>query len=452
MTEIRNPAKLPTELYPAEKEIIRCLAAGESCKIGDGELPTKRIESDQGANVVRSEVIRFFAYGGDLNHPVCGMVIELRGAWIPDKLDLMYARCPYALKFQSCRFSEKIIVRQAECIALYMEGTRLDKELQGDGLVTSGGVFMRYGFQSYGKVRLRDARIGGDLSCTGGTFHNPRGAAINAERIQTGGHVFLNKSVLARANEPSFFSAEGEVRLQGARIGGDLNCVGGAFKKPIGGGSKNAIAADHMKVRRVFFEDFSVDGQVRMQGARISGYLSCLGEKKRLDEKSSIDLSSATAGGLESDEHLWALFDEFDIDGLTYKRFYGNLRDSNARITWLKKQKQRKDGAFTPQPYEQAAKALFGMEHVSEARKVLLAKERKSTMCGQWAWWHKPFRLLWGICAGYGYALWQTALLSLIFIFMGNARFLERRSAPSHCPSSSDCPSRSRLSACRQIS
>ena len=58
--EIRNPAKLPTDLYPAEKEFVRCLAAGIPCMIGNGELPEKAIESGKGANVVRGEVIRFF--------------------------------------------------------------------------------------------------------------------------------------------------------------------------------------------------------------------------------------------------------------------------------------------------------------------------------------------------------------------------------------------------------
>ena len=438
--EIRNPAKLPTELYPAEEYFVHCLAEGKICTVGNGQPPgpAERIETGNGANMVRSEVIRFFVYGGDLNYPICGMMIELQGAWIPGKLDLMYARCPYALKFSKCRFLETVNVRQTECVALYLEGTQLDKGLLGDGLVTSGGVFMRYEFQSCGKIRLRDAHIGGDLSCTGGIFRNPEGVAINAERMQVGGHVFLNKrksgSVHAN-NDLSFFSAEGEVRLQGAHIGGDLNCVGGVFKKRTKEPSENAITADHMQVRRVFFEDVSIDGQVRMRRAHISGHLNCVGQKKHASEKSSINLASATMGILESDEHLWASFDEIDIDGLTYKRFDGNFLDPGSCLKWLEKQKWRKDGSFAPQPYEQAANALFRMEHVSEAREILLEKERKSTMHGQWAWWHRPFRLLWGICAGYGYRLSYTAVWMAFFIVVGAVIFdaadARRRIAPT---------------------
>ena len=39
--EIRNPAKLPLPLLPAEDEFARCLAEGKPCIIGDGELPKK---------------------------------------------------------------------------------------------------------------------------------------------------------------------------------------------------------------------------------------------------------------------------------------------------------------------------------------------------------------------------------------------------------------------------
>ena len=72
--EIRNPVNFLSllPLLPAEKIFARCLATGEPCIIGDGELPKEGIESGEGANVVRSEVIRFFAYGGNEENPVLG--------------------------------------------------------------------------------------------------------------------------------------------------------------------------------------------------------------------------------------------------------------------------------------------------------------------------------------------------------------------------------------------
>ena len=418
--EVRNPVRwedIEPDMTEAEKQFAKCLAHGKPCVLGDA-VPAA--EASDTRNTVRSEVIRFFAYGGDEGHQAGGGTIELQGAWIPDELDLNYLRCHYALKFFRCRFARKVMMRQTECRALYLENSTLDREFQGDGLATSDGVFMRYGFKACKKVRLRDARIGGDWSCTGGTFKNPKGAAINAERIQTNGHVFLNMSVLAHANEPSRFSAVGEVRLQGARIGGDLNCSGGVFKKPEGG--TNAIVADHIKVRRVFFGNFSVSGQVRMRDARISGDFICKGEKENASEKSSLDLSSATAGCIESDRRSWHPFDEIHLDGFTYGRFGNNLRDPDLCLKWLGKQ-SRDGGFFAPHPYEQAAKVLFEMGHNNEARKILLRKEQESTKHGRWEWWHRPLRWLWNVCAGYGYALRRTTLWSVAFILVGTGIF-----------------------------
>ena len=103
--EIRNPAKLPTDLNPAEEYFIRCLTEGKTCRVGNGELPEKAIESGDGANMVRSEVIRFFAYGGNEENPVLGSEICLLGAWISRNLNLTHASVPYALMFGKCHFA-----------------------------------------------------------------------------------------------------------------------------------------------------------------------------------------------------------------------------------------------------------------------------------------------------------------------------------------------------------
>ena len=78
---IRNPAKLPADLNPAEEYFARCLVEGQPCVIGNGKLPGPegRIESGEGVNVVRGEIIRFFAYGGNEDNYVSGLIIHLQG-------------------------------------------------------------------------------------------------------------------------------------------------------------------------------------------------------------------------------------------------------------------------------------------------------------------------------------------------------------------------------------
>ena len=85
-------------LLPAEREFARCLAEGIFCTVGNGELPKEEIKSGDNANVVRGEVVRFFAYGGDSDkRSIRGAVIALRGAWILGELNLLHANIPYAL-------------------------------------------------------------------------------------------------------------------------------------------------------------------------------------------------------------------------------------------------------------------------------------------------------------------------------------------------------------------
>ena len=313
---ILNPAKLPLSLLPAEELFVRCLGEGDLCIIGDGELPKKRIESGKGVNVVRGEVIRFFAYGGNEENPVLGPEIYLQGAWISGGLDLTHASIPYAMHFSNCHFDAVVKMQHAECAGLYLNGSRLEEELSADCLTTKGNVYLRDGFSAEGTVRLLGASIGGDLDCEGGKFHNPGGYALSADGLTTKGNVYLRNGFFAkgevRLTDASIgrnldceggkfhnadgdalsvsklttkgnvylrdgFSAEGVVRLVGANIGGDLSCIDGKFHNPDG----YALLADGLTTKGAVHlrGDFSAEGVVRLVGANIGGDLSCIDGK-----------------------------------------------------------------------------------------------------------------------------------------------------------------------------
>ena len=266
MTEIRNPAKLPTNLNPTEKKFVRCLAAGEFCIVGSGELPKKGIESGEGANLVRSEVIRFFAHGGNEENPVLGPLICLRGAWVSGGLNLMHVSIPYALLFHNCHFDAVVGMAHTKCTALYLNGSRLMQGLFADGLTTKGDVNLCAGFSAEDGVQLLNANIGGNLNCGGGKFNNSGGKALVADRLTTKGSVFLR-----------MISAKGEVRLLGASIGGDLDCDDGKFHNP----KRDALSASKSIVEGDVYlrKGFSVEGTVRMSGASIGGDFDCVGGK-----------------------------------------------------------------------------------------------------------------------------------------------------------------------------
>ena len=525
--EIRNPDKLPADLYPAEREFVRCLAEGKPCRVGNGELPEKEIESGDGANVVRGQVIRFFAYGGNDENPVLGPDIYLRGAWIPGDLILMHASIPYALHFSNCHFVASVVMLYMECVALYLNGSRLTQRLLADGLTTKGNVSLSRSFSAEGEVRLVGADIGKDLSCAGGKFHNPGKYALSADRLRTRGDVNLQDGFSAKGEVRLLganisgdleceggkfhnsdgnalhadglttkgsvklrtgFSAKGEVRLLGANIGRDLSCAGGKFHNPgkyalstdglttkgnvnLSGGFSaegevrlvgvnisrnldctdgkfhnpggNALAADGLTVEGNvnLSGNFSAEGEVRLVGASISGDLNCTGGKFHNADGYALNIDK----GKISDVFFWwktictggvslvytradVLADAPDsweackvvLDGFTYNRFV-NHKDIESRLRWLDNRPDKMQ--FSPLPYEQAAKVLFGTGHAHDARKILLEKERLQTKYGQMHQLRKFGRRLWGVFAGYGYRLSYTATWMAFFVAVGAVVF-----------------------------
>jgi hypothetical protein len=178
-------------------------------------------------------------------------------------------------------------VASARLPALYLNGSRT-RSITADGVTVFGNVFLRAAFTAEGEVRLLGAQIGGDLDCSGGVFRNPpqkdvpeSGKALNADGINVRGNVFLRRG----------FTSEGEVRLLGAQIGGDLDCHGGHFKNPPKGNlpeSGKALYADGVNVRGgvILREGFTAEGEVRFLSAQIGAVLDCSGGKfKNVPEK-----------------------------------------------------------------------------------------------------------------------------------------------------------------------
>ena len=430
---ILNPVSLQSllPLLPAEQEFATCLANGTPCFfLKDLNAPVAP-KAGTPENTIRSEVIRFFAYGGDGEYPVLGSSIELCGAWISGDLDLAHANISYALGFVYCHFADSVAMLYAECAALSLRGSRLVKGLQSDGLTAKGDVDLRDGFSAEGEVRLPGASIGGNLDCAGGKFHNPKGDAFSADGLMAKGGVNLCGG----------FFAEGEVRLLGASIGGNLDCVGGRFRNPKG----NALSADGLTTKGDVFLNggFSAEGEVRLPGANIGGQLGCTGGRfhnpkgyaliaenakigdslhwRGMEGKGVVNLAYAKAGVLTDDLGSWKSF-KVILDGFTYGQFF-NPADAQSRIDWLANRPDWKP--FSPLPYEQAAKALFGMGHARDAREILLKKERLQTQDERTPWHHKIGRRLWDVLAGYGYRLRYTLGWMALFIYAGTSVFLD---------------------------
>ncbi|PQO22550.1 hypothetical protein C2I36_12390 [Rhodobacteraceae bacterium WD3A24] len=245
-----------------ERQLIDACKAGEMCVLGDGTRP----EGPDPARTIRAGILRYLILGGCDACRVHEHGLRLVGAYIPDALTLDFARANGPTLVGDSRVAQPISARQSSFRALNLSGSHCPG-LNAQGAQVDGDVFLRTGptdtpFHATGEVRLPGARIGGQLGC-GGRIENAGGDALNAQRAEVSGGVFLQDD----------FHAMGEVSLSGARIGGQLDCEGGHFENE----GRDALNAQGAKVAGDVFlrSGFHAAGEVSLSGARISGQLVC---------------------------------------------------------------------------------------------------------------------------------------------------------------------------------
>ena len=332
------------ELSEAEKRVLADLDLGEVTVLGDGARP----EAGDVARKVRASLIRLLMLGDDPEHRLHEAGLQIRGAWIPDALNLEGCRDLRDLGLFDCHFDVTPILRSAGLANLHLNRSHLPG-LSADRLEARGGVFLR-NVEATGAVRLLGAKLDGNLECDGATFRaetdakgNP-GDALSADGLEAKGYVFLRG-----------VDATGAVRLLGAKLGVNLKCDGATFRAETdaAGNPGKALGLDGVSVAGVFF---------LRGGARVVG---------------ALDLTAAEIGGFNDEEECWPGGGDLLLDRCRYGAFTGGPVDAEARLRWLGLQDPaRWGGDFWPQPYEQCAKVLREMGHGGEARKVLIEKER----------------------------------------------------------------------------
>ncbi len=314
------------DLSDAELKLLRAAPKGELAVCGPNA------EDDDAANdpsngdtwgaerAIHAELMRWLARDREAAERVDPKGLQIYGAKITGQLDLSLVVVPFALVLARCRLMENLSLTNAQIPVLALPGCRA-LSLTADRINVKGGIYLRQGFHAHGEVRLLGAQIGGDLDCSEGWFVNPlrtrttkggkvervpgTGMALNADGINVKGSVFLRQG----------FHAQGEVRLLGAKIGGDLDCTspnpgctlhcralgakiggdldctGSRFENPPqtrttkGGkvervpGTGTALNADGINVKGSAFlsGEFHAQGEVRLVGAKIGGVFSCIG-------------------------------------------------------------------------------------------------------------------------------------------------------------------------------
>jgi hypothetical protein len=145
--------------------------------------------------------------------------------------------------------------------------------LKADRTYISGGAFLSSSnlqtpFEAEGTIRLLGANINGQLNMSGAKLRNPHGDALNTEGAEIGGHVFLD------ASDPQGpFESDGEIRLNGSRISGQLAMNGAKLRSARGTAlnASQARIAGAVFLRDDFGARFSALGLVRFDYARLGG-------------------------------------------------------------------------------------------------------------------------------------------------------------------------------------
>jgi hypothetical protein len=311
----------------------------QSCKAGRPAIISDAMPGKQRGKRIRGDFVRFLALGGDAEALPYEAGLAIEGAYIEGFVDLTGCATKGGLRFTKCRFENEIWAHGTTALFLCLDGSEAPG-LDFENCTITGNLFLTDGFRSTGEVRLNGAQIGGNLECQGASFEN--------ERI--------------------------------------------------------AINMQAMEVKRAFmWRDVKA----------VSG---------------RIDLVAAHVATLADDIDSWRLATNVVLDGFRYDRIDSREISAAKRVPWLRLQDPgRFDEIFWPQPWEHLAKVLREMGHSEDAKVVLIEKQkemRKVGLIGQRPVEgqprlrraknlvlnsiHRMFHSIYGALAGFGYRPLRT--------------------------------------------
>lgn len=374
-------------LTAAETRLLDQTALGENTDISV-HLPN--LQADH--VLIRAPLLRYLVLGGCADFQTRARGIQISGAWISGQLDLSFAQSCGPLSLFHCHMADQAQMVQLRADGLALVGCNLAKGLNASRIQINGNVTLN-GTRSGGKIGFSGAEIKGHFSCVRATLRNASGSALKAQGLNVSSSVLLEGT-----------SAEGMISLLGSRIGGQLICTGAELHNPKG----HALNVQSSSIRGdVSLRYAATEGEVSFLGAEINGVLDCSHATLRNPDKpalnaqrlvvsegfiwrkikradGAVDLTSAHVGDLWDDPESWAACERLLLGGFVYDVLHGGI-DVPDRLAWLKKGAVSRQ-EFYPQPYEQLAKLLRETGHRSDARGIMVAKEKEQRKATRARW------------------------------------------------------------------
>ena len=415
------------EMTPPERELWDAFPEGRLVDLRVGEPGEDDPSHGAGwgpERTLRAAVVTALARGGNAAPPGAVTALRLAGARIAGRLDLADAEIGHLLRFEGCWFEEEPSLSGAATRTIGIVGCQvpgLDAALAS----VEGTLDLRRSVL-HGRLSLMRARIAGELQLGGAALSDPDGWALFAGGLVMEGGVFCRRG----------FTAHGGIRLLGAHLPGGLFMEGARLDNPDG----PVLLADNAVAQTlVFSQGFSATGTVQLRGAQISDQLTfdgafLNGTDVALDcsrmqagelhftpavpPSGAVDLRGAHVSVLHDSEAGWPGVVRLQGFGYASIQSEEGLRgyDVGSRIEWV-----RREPGYAPQPYEQLASWYRQVGHEDDARKVLLAKQRRrrGTL--------HPAGRVWGhlldALVGYGYRPWLAGLWILALTVLGTVVF-----------------------------
>ena len=202
-----------------EAELLAAAAAGHVLVCGDGDARRS----------VDAALLRRCCR--ELRDQVDPRGVRLRGAAITGPVDLAGLDVPFPLRFDGCSFTEPVTVSGAqlgelaltrcdEVPGLLANGVRVRRDLDLSRSHVTGTLGTSASTSKRSAIWLCESEIGGRLLCVDTVIDGDGDRSIQADRLHVTGNVRLLHG----------FTARGEVRLIGARIGGSLDLTGACIE------------------------------------------------------------------------------------------------------------------------------------------------------------------------------------------------------------------------------
>ncbi len=251
--------------------------------------------------------------------------------------------------------------------------------IAAQGLTVTENLLLNRRFTADGEIDLNNARIGEEINLEGATLTNSQGRALSADRLVTGGRVLCSNG----------FNAHGTVSMAESKLSGSLDFTGALLGEP-------------------------ANNTLNLQDMTATALITRWAAPPNL-----VDLRHASVSLLADDPTSWP--ERLNLDGLTYD----DLTDMPARnrLGWIHRSVQ-----YSPQPYEQLAAYYRRLGHDDQARRVMLAKLRQRRR--QRPWWTRWWGWLQDALAGYGYAPGRALLLLAAAFIAGWLVFSARHPVP----------------------